>query len=77
MDELRTIKLVRKRRVRHTSHISPEDLEWIGAGEVTFPCEKCNKENIPLYEIWGGEGEYYCAKCLIEGWEESHEDAYG
>ena len=74
MTEHRIIKPVQKRRVRYTSHISPEDLEWIGASEVSFPCEKCDKESVPLYVSWGNEGEYYCAKCLIEGWEDEAND---
>ncbi len=64
MDELRVIKPDKNRRISH------DDLEWIGAYEFHPTCCRCDYNGFPLYEMWGNEGEYYCAKCLIEDWEQ-------
>lgn len=69
MDELRVIK------PNKNNHISHDDLQWIGANACHFICAKCGHDYIPLYEAWGNEGEYYCAKCLIADWEEASGDS--
>lgn len=70
MDELRVIKPDKNNRISH------DDLQWIGASECIFVCAACESLARPLYEYWEGD-ERYCAKCLIEGWEEATPESDG